>query len=129
MGPTSGKAPALGARVHAAMRLRHLSPRTEEAYLGWMRRYFRFHGRRDPSELGAEHVTGFLKVLATHERISASTQNQALAALLFLYRDVLGRDLPWMNDLIGPSRPSSSRSCFRERKSVRFSPALRVCRA
>ncbi len=104
-GATFGKAPALCARVHAAMRLRHLSPRTEEAYLGWMRRYFRFHGRRDPSELGAEHVASFLDALATHGRISASTQNQALAALLFLYRDVLGQDLPWMNDLIRAKTP------------------------
>ena len=90
----------LGDRARAAMRLRHLSPSTENAYLHWMRRYYEFHGRRDPAHLGAEHVTAFLTALATRGRVSASTQNQALAALLFLYREVLGRDLPWLDDLI-----------------------------
>ncbi|MBI5853107.1 MAG: integron integrase [Planctomycetes bacterium] len=82
------------------MRLRHLSRRTEEAYVGWMRRFWEFSGRRDPSELGAEQVTAFLSSLATLGRVSAATQNQALAALLFLYRDVLGRDLPWLDGLV-----------------------------
>jgi integron integrase len=88
------------------MRLRHLSPRTEEAYLGWMRRYHEFHGRRDPSTLGPEHVTAFLNALATLRRVSASTQNQALAALLFLYRDVLGVELPWLDDLVHARTPA-----------------------
>jgi integron integrase len=87
------------------MRLRHLSPRTEEAYLGWMRRYHAFHGRRDPATLGAEHVTAFLNALATRRRVAASTQNQALAALLFLYRDVLGVELPWLDDLVRARSP------------------------
>ncbi len=100
-----GAGNTLGARVRSAMRLRHFSPRTEEAYLGWMRRYFRFHGRRDPSDLGREHITKFLNVLATEGLVSASTQNQALAALLFLYRDVLSRDVPWMDDLIRAKTP------------------------
>lgn len=89
-----------GDRARAAMRLRHLSRRTEEAYVGWMRRFWEFSGRRDPSELGAEQVTAFLSSLATLGRVSAATQNQALAALLFLYRDVLGRDLPWLDGLV-----------------------------
>ena len=80
-------------RVRAAMRLRHLSVRTETAYLQWMRRYFEFHGRRHPAGLGAEEVAAFLSDLATARRVSASTQNQALAALLFLYRQVLGLEL------------------------------------
>ncbi len=83
-----------------AMRLRHFSPRTEEAYLQWMRRYHEFHGRRDPALLGAEQVTAFLNFLATRARVSASTQNQALAALLFLYKQVLGLDVPWLSDLV-----------------------------
>jgi integron integrase len=82
------------------MRLRHFSPRTEEAYLGWMRRYYEFHGRRDPSALGAEHVTAFLNALVAERGIAASTQNQALAALLFLYRNVLGIRLPWLDGLV-----------------------------
>jgi integron integrase len=92
-------------RVRRAIRLRHLSPRTEEAYLGWMRRYYVFHGRRNPSELGPEHVTAFLSHLAVARSVSASTQNQALAALLFLYRDVLDRDLPWLDDMVRAKRP------------------------
>jgi integron integrase len=64
-----------------------------------VRRYIRFHGRRHPRDLGAEHVTAFLSSLATTRHVSASTQNQALAALLFLYREVLGMDLPWMQGI------------------------------
>jgi integron integrase len=87
------------------MRLRHFSRRTEEAYLGWMRRYHEFHGRRDPSGLGPEHVTAFLNELANRRCVAASTQNQALAALLSLYRDVLGIQLPWLDDLVHARSP------------------------
>ena len=72
------------------IRARHYSPRTEEAYAQWVRRYIRFHGRRSPRELTGVHVRDFLTHLARDGHVSASTQNQALAALLFLYRDVLG---------------------------------------
>lgn len=100
------RAPArLGDRVRAAMRLRHLSRRTETAYLGWMRRFWEHCGRRDPAELDGEHVSAFLSALATHGKVSPSTQNQALAALLFLYRNVLGRDLPWMADIVRARAP------------------------
>lgn len=88
------------------MGLRHFSPRTEEAYLGWMRRYHAFHGRRNPDGLGAQHVTAFLNSLATHGQVAASTQNQALAALLFLYREVLGVRLPWLDELIRAKTPA-----------------------
>jgi len=91
--------------VRSAMRLRHLSPRTERAYLGWIRRFVVAHGRRSPRELGAAEVTAFLSALATERGVAASTQNQALAALLFLYRDVLGQDLPWLGDLVHARRP------------------------
>ena len=95
----------VSARAIAAMRLRHFSPRTERAYLGWMRRYYEFHGRRDPVELGAEQVTAFLNALTTRSRVASSTQNQALAALLFLYREVLGIHLPWLDDLVHAKTP------------------------
>jgi integron integrase len=95
----------LSARVRAAIRLRHLSPRTEEAYLMWIRRFHEAHGGRDPARLGADEVTAFLSRLATDDRVAASTQNQALAALLFLYRDVLGVDLPWLDGLVRARRP------------------------
>ncbi|MBK9129823.1 MAG: integron integrase [Phycisphaerales bacterium] len=96
----------LSDRARAAMRRRAFSPRTEEAYLGWMRRYHEFHGRRDPAALGAEHVSAFLNELATRGRVAAATQNQALAALLFLYREVLGVDLPWLDDLVRAKTPA-----------------------
>jgi integron integrase len=96
----------LGDRARAAMRLRHMSPRTEAAYLGWMRRYHSFHGQRDPAQLGAEHVTAFLNSLATRRRVAAATQNQALAALLFLYRQVLGIELPWLDELVHAKTPT-----------------------
>jgi integron integrase len=105
--PTEG-APASrpGERARAVMRLRHFSPRTEEAYIAWMLRYYEFHGRRDPAQLGAAQVTAFLNALATDGRVAASTQNQALAALLFLYREVLRIDLPWLDDLVRAKAPA-----------------------
>ncbi len=78
--------PRLLTRVREAIRTRHLSPRTEEAYVFWIRRYVLFHGKRHPAELGGAEVTRFLSHLAVAARVSASTQNQALSALLFLYR-------------------------------------------
>ena len=96
----------IGDRAREAMRLRHLSPRTEAAYLAWMRRYHEFHGRRDPATLGAEHVTAFLTSLATDGHVAAATQNQALAALLFLYREVLGIALPWLDGIVHAKRPA-----------------------
>jgi len=75
------------------MRLRHMSRRTEEAYLGWIRRYIHFHGVRHPDAMGASEVVAFLDHLAVEREVSASTQNQALSALLFLYRAVLDRRL------------------------------------
>lgn len=97
--------PRLGDRARAAMRLRHFSRRTEAVYFHWMHRYFEFHDRRDPKDLGAEHVTAFLNHLADERQVAASTQNQALAALLFLYRQVLGIDVPWLDGLVRANRP------------------------
>lgn len=89
----SEKAPRLLDQVRHAVRLRHYSRRTEEAYVHWIKRYIVFHRKRHPSELGAADVTAFLGALAIREHVSASTQNQALAGLLFLYRVVLRRDI------------------------------------
>ncbi|MEO0481403.1 MAG: integron integrase [Planctomycetota bacterium] len=104
-GAVSRPNPRTGDRARRAIRLRRLSRRTEKAYLGWMHRYYEFHGRRDPAELGAEQVTEFLSSLATEGRVAASTQNQALAALLFLYREVLSIDLPWLDGLVRAKTP------------------------
>lgn len=105
-GPRPQPRPRLSERALEAMRLRRFSPRTQEAYLGWMRRYHEFHGRRHPASLGRDHVTAFLNHLAARRKVAASTQNQALAALLFLYREVLGIRLPWLDDLVHARRPA-----------------------
>ncbi|MCA8947899.1 MAG: integron integrase [Planctomycetes bacterium] len=95
----------LGERVRRAIRVRHLSRRTEEAYLHWIRRFWLFTGRRDPARCGPTEVTAFLNHLAAVDRVAASTHGQALAAVLFLYRAVLERDLPWLADLVRVARP------------------------
>jgi integron integrase len=98
--------PRLLDRVRAALRARHYSRRTEEAYVAWIKRYiFFFHAKRHPAEMGAEEVTRFLSSLAVDGQVAASTQNQALSALLFLYRDVLEVDLPWLDGIVRAKRP------------------------
>ena len=74
--------------LKAAIRIRHYSRRTEEAYWGWIRRYIVFNGKRHPREMGEAELQSFLTYLAMQEHVSASTQNQALSAVLFLYREV-----------------------------------------
>jgi integrase len=97
--------PRLLDRVRQALRVRHMSPRTEEAYVAWIRRYIVFHHKRHPADMGAPEVTTFLTSLAVDGHVAASTQNQALSALLFLYRDVLGIDLPWLDGIVRAKRP------------------------
>jgi integron integrase len=91
--------PRLLDQVRELIRIRHYSIRTEQTYIQWIRRFIYFHGKRHPRDLGAEEVTAFLSDLAVRKNVAASTQNQALAALLFLYRDVLKITLPWLNDV------------------------------
>jgi len=90
-GDSSDRPVRLLDRLREALRVRHRSRRTEEAYAEWVRRFVRFHGKRHPSELGPDAVTAFLNHLAVEGEVAASTQNQALNALVFLYRHVLGR--------------------------------------
>lgn len=87
------------------IRTRHLAYRTEQAYLHWIRRYVKFHHRRHPRELGPADVEAFLTHLAVDAKVGASTQNQALQALLFLYRHVLDIELPWLENVTRASRP------------------------
>src|SRR6266478_5524416 len=94
-GPGGAPKPRLLDRVRETVRARHYSRRTEKAYVHWIRRYIFFHGKRHPVEMGAAEVTSFLTSLAVRDKVAASTQNQALSALLFLYREVLGLELPW----------------------------------
>ena len=84
-------------RVRERIRVKHYSLRTEQAYCDWIRRYVVFHGKRHPSGLGADDVEAFLTWLAVEGRVAASTQNQAKSALLFLYKEVLGIELPWLD--------------------------------
>jgi len=93
------------ARVRRAIRVRHYSRRTERVYVRWIRRYVRFCGLRHPLELGEADLARFLSSLAVEQGVSASTQNQALAALLFLYREVLGVRVGWLVNLVRAKRP------------------------
>jgi integron integrase len=87
------------------IRTRHLAFRTEQAYLLWIRRYVKYHGRRHPRDMGPVEVETFLTHLAVEARVAASTQNQALQALLFLYRHVLDIELPWLQNVTRAVRP------------------------
>lgn len=92
--------PRLLDRLRAAIRIRHYSLRTEEVYVGWVRRFILFHGKRHPGGMGASEVEAFLSHLATKKGVSAATQNQAKAAILFLYKHVLEMELPWLNEVV-----------------------------
>lgn len=97
--------PGLLEEVARRLRAGHYSLRTERAYLGWIRRFIVANGRRHPRELGAGEVEVFLTGLAVEGNVAASTQNQALSALLFLYREVLGLKLAWMDEVVRAKRP------------------------
>ena len=103
--PPAVPRPRLLDRVRAAVRARHYSRRTEKTYVEWIRRYILFHGKRHPSEMGAPELTRYLSSLAIDGNVAASTQNQALSALLFLYREVLDQDVPWLDDVVRAKRP------------------------
>ena len=99
------KGPRLLDRVRDAIRRRHYSERTEETYIHWIRRFIYFSGKRHPAGLGAEEVTAFLNHLSRDRKVAAATQNQALSALLFLYREALETPLPWLDGLERARRP------------------------
>ncbi len=96
--------PKLLEEVRDLIRTRHYSYRTEEAYLYWIRQYILFHGKRHPAEMGPAEVSQFRTHLAVKREVAASTQNQALAGLLFLYRNVLQQDLPWLENVTRAKR-------------------------
>ncbi len=98
--------PRLLDRVRQAIRTRHYSPRTEQAYVHWIRRYIFFHGVRHPAAMGKQEINTFLSHLAVGERVSASTQTQALSALVFLYRHVLERDVGLLEGVVRARRPA-----------------------
>jgi len=97
--------PRLLDQVRAAIRVRHYSRRTEDTYVHWIRRFILFHAKRHPQEMGEREVTAFLTYLAVDKNVAASTQNQALAAILFLYQKVLEMKLDWLEDVVRARRP------------------------
>jgi hypothetical protein len=97
--------PRLLDRVHEIIRRKHYSIGTEQAYVDWIKRLILHHDKRHPADLGATEVEAFLTWLAVEHDVAASTQNQAQCALLFLYRDVLGVDLPWLDEVERAKRP------------------------
>ncbi len=97
--------PKLLDQVREAIRVRHYSLRTEEAYIHWVERFILFHERRHPREMGEAEIAQFLSALAVDRHVSASTQNQALCALLFLYRHVLDLTLGWLDNVVRAKQP------------------------
>jgi integrase len=97
--------PRLLDQVRSVIRARHYSRRTESAYLSWIRQYILYHEKRHPLEMGADEVGRFLSYLATERDVAASTQNQALNAILFLYRDVLKIDMGILENVVRAKKP------------------------
>lgn len=103
--PSSESAPKLLDQVRDRIRVKHYSIRTETQYLHWIKRFILYHDKRHPRDMGADEVGAFLTHLATAGQVSASTQNQALSALLFLYREILDVELPWLNEVVRAKKP------------------------
>jgi len=104
--PLAAHPPKLLDQLRQAIRVRHYSIRTEHAYRDWVVQYIRFHGTRNPAEMGAPEINQFLTHLATDRNVAASTQNQALCAIIFLYTRVLGRDVGELGDVIRAKKPA-----------------------
>lgn len=103
--PAESQPPKLLEQVVTRMRVKHYSLRTEKSYVDWIKRYIWHHGKRHPKDLGAAEVEAFLSHLAVTRNVSASTQNQAKSALLFLYKEVLGVQLPWLDNVTQAKAP------------------------
>jgi integrase len=97
--------PKLLDQVRQAIRTRHYSHMTEKAYVGWIKRFIFFHNKRHPAEMGELEIANFLSSLATESKVSASTQNQALHAILFLYQEVLQRKIGFIDGVVRAQRP------------------------
>jgi hypothetical protein len=107
--------PKLLEHVREVIRFKHYSLRTERTYLDWIKRFIVFHGKQHPAEMGAEEVRGFLSDLASSRNVAASTQNQAFSALLFLYKEVLKQELPWIENVQRAKRPAKLPGGFHAR--------------
>lgn len=102
---TPPQPPKLLDQVAAKIRLKHYSPKTELAYVYWIKRYILFHGKRHPKEMGATEVEVFLSSLVSENNVTANTQNLALSSILFLYKEVLNFDLPWLDNVVHAKKP------------------------
>lgn len=102
---SSKNAPKLLDQVRTEIRKRHYSRRTEQSYVHWIKRFILFHGKRHPRDMGAAEIEAFLSDLAVRQDVAASTQNLALSAILFLYRDILGIELPWLDGITRARKP------------------------
>lgn len=98
--------PRLLDQVRDKLRLKHYSYRTEQSYIAWIKRFIFFHHKQHPNTMGKREIESFLTFLAVKRNVAASTQNQALCALLFLYKEVLGRELAWMDSMQRAKRPA-----------------------
>jgi hypothetical protein len=103
--------PKLLDQVCQAIRVRHYSPKTEDSYVHWIKRFIFFHNKRHPAEMAEPEIARFLSNLATELRVSGSTQNQALNALLFLYHQVLGKEIGYVNGWCAPRKLLGCQSC------------------
>ncbi len=117
-------APRLMDEVRRHLRLKHYSLRTEQAYTGWVRRFILANGKRHPRTMGGPEVERFLSSLAVRANVAAGTQNQALSALLFLYREVLGVRLPWMDQVVRAKRPRRVPTVLTRDEVVRLLTAM-----
>ncbi|NJN51703.1 MAG: integron integrase [Gammaproteobacteria bacterium] len=114
-----GLAPGLLDRLRLAIRVRHYSRRTEQAYVHWVKRFIRYHGMRHPAKMGNREVARFLSFLASELQVSASTQNQALSALVFFYGEVLGRRLELVDGVVRAKKPKRLPEVLTEREVAR----------
>lgn len=122
---TVGGKPKLLDRVRHALRVRHLARSTEKAYVYWTRRFILYHNKRHPLDMGKPEVEAFLTHLAVDQHVSASTQNQAFSALLFLYREVLEREFGWLDRVVRAKRPKRIPAVFTHAESKAILSRLR----
>ena len=112
--------PRLLDQVRHVIRCKHYSIRTEQSYVSWIKRFIYFHDRRHPKDLGERHISAFLTNLAVQRKVASSTQNQALCAIIFLYKEVIKKDIGQLDDLIRAKRPSKLRLFLPGMKFVKF---------
>ena len=106
--PPRNQSPRLLEQVRVAIRAKHYSLRTEDTYVQWIRRFILFHDKQHPQAMGAAEVQQFLTALAVTHQVAASTQNQALSALVFLYKEVLHHDFGWLDAVVRAKKPTKA---------------------